>query len=67
MLKLPGFFPGDLGLGMFVMSLSTGGTLGNVGSCKGVPTLVVVISREAVPEGVSGWGWGSSAMLTFPM
>ena len=45
MLKLPGFFPGDLGLGMFVMSLSTGGTLGNVGSCKVVPTLVVVISR----------------------
>ena len=30
---------------MFVMSLSTGGTLGNVGSCKGVP-LVVVISRD---------------------
>ena len=46
MLKLPGFFPGDLGLGMLVMSLSTGGTLGNVGSCNGVPTLLLVISRD---------------------
>ena len=63
---LPGFFPGDFGFGMFVMSLSTGGTLGNVGSCKGVPILVVVTSREVVPEGVSGCGCGSRAMLIFP-
>ena len=53
MLKLPGFFPGDLGLGMFVMSLSTGGTLGSVGSCKGVPTLVVVISRDFYTQQLS--------------
>ena len=51
---------------MLVISLNTGGTAGNVGSCSGVDILPVVMSSEAVPDGVSGWGWGSRAMLSSP-
>ena len=51
---------------MFVISRNTGGTAGNVGSCSGVDILPVVMSSDAVPEGVSGWGLGSNAILSSP-